>query len=66
MKLSKVQIRTLNKLNAYEWQSAYKINESLATLQALVHKGLVESKHTLGAFSFPRTGILFRIKINIL
>jgi len=66
MKLSKVQIRALNKLDAHEWWSAYEINESLATLQALKHKGLVESKHTLGAFSFPRIGILFRIKTNIL
>lgn len=58
-KLSDTQQRTLRKLDS-SWKCAYELGESLGTLNALVRKGLVESKGDLGALFFPRTSIDFR------
>jgi sulfur relay (sulfurtransferase) DsrF/TusC family protein len=61
VKTTTAQHRAYHKLNS-TWQSAYDIQESLATLRALVRRGLAESKANLGAVAFPRNSIYFRIK----
>lgn len=61
MTLSKTQQRALNKLSD-KWQSAYSLQESMATLRSLVRKGLVEStgSNNFGALFSPPTEICFR------
>ena len=59
-KLSKAQEAALEKLSETEWKSAYDVDCSLATLNALVTKGYARSKHTVGSMAFPRNSILFK------
>jgi len=62
-KLSKAQIRTLEKLSYNEWKTAYEIKESLATLFALEQKGLIERKKgEMVWFGWERTGMSWRKK----
>jgi hypothetical protein len=59
-RLSKAQERALAKL-AQEWQSAYDLQESITTLDALVGKGFAARKvNTLGSMFSPRTSCLYR------
>jgi len=60
MKLTERQREAYDKLSETEWKSAYELKTSLATLGALVSKGLAKSKHGAGSFSSPQTGILYR------
>jgi len=62
MRLSPTQGETLDKLSVTEWRSAHKIRASMATLDALVRKGLVERRgwEKLGADFAPRTTIEYR------
>ena len=66
-KLSPTQERTLRKLKkAKGWVSAYGMQESLATLNALWGKGLIKrgylQKGGLGSFSSPQTDIVWKAK----
>jgi len=62
-KLSKVQQRTLDKMEKGKWYSAYGLQASLATLEALLNKGIiVRSKMRPGDMFFPRVNIKFRKK----
>jgi hypothetical protein len=58
--LSEVQQEALGKLSLGKWISSYELKVGLGTLQALVAKGLVESRNDLGAMSSPFTCIRFR------
>jgi hypothetical protein len=60
-KLSPTQERAMAKLTQ-EWQSAYELRESLATLGSLVRKGLAEVKHGYGSMFLPRAEIKYRRK----
>ena len=60
MKLTPTQQIVLDKLSTTEWKCAYDIKCSLGTLNALINKKLVKSRHGAGAFSSPRTGIEFK------
>ena len=62
MILSKVQERTLSKMELHKWYSAYGLQCSLSTLNALIRKDKVVSRHNLGHLFSPRTEILFRRK----
>lgn len=62
MKLSKAQIRALEKFKDGKPHSAYDVQESLSTLYSLKNKGLLlRSKDSSYGFS-PSTGIKFLIK----
>jgi len=65
VKLSPSQLNAMGKLHKVAFFSAYELKISRNTLEALVKKGLAESKHEAGAFSFPRTGILYRLSSNV-
>lgn len=58
---SPAQQRAINKLKDMEWKSAYDIQESRNTLDALVSKGVLESRGGLGSMAFPRNNILYRL-----
>jgi len=62
MKLNKVQERTYKKLETKKYLTAYDLQETIATLRALVSKGLAESKSEVGCLWSPRTSIGFRRK----
>ena len=62
MKLTPSQQKALDKLHDGKWHSAYELQVSLNTLQALVNKNMAESRHELGSYYSPRTDIRFRIK----
>ena len=59
--LSQAQSRALAKL-ADAWQDAYTLQETLPTLDRLVHLGLAEKRGAsdLGALFSPRTAIHYR------
>ena len=58
MKLSKVQQETLDKMDIGQDYTAYDLQCSMATLQALRKKKLVTITYeNNGAFTFPRTNI---------
>jgi len=62
MRLSKTQERALVKLLDYpNGESAYGLDESLSTLQALAKKGLLKKVAGLGSMWSPRTNIEFRL-----
>jgi hypothetical protein len=63
MKLTKTQEIVLNKLND-EWQNAYNLQCSLATLNKLVKLGLVEIKEEVGSLMLPRNCKFFRKKLQ--
>ena len=58
--LTNPQKEALKKLSTTIWRSSYELKIGLGTLQALVNKGIVESKNKLGYFSMPFTCIEFR------
>jgi hypothetical protein len=66
-KLSRAQLRTLDKLrekykdDARKSHSAYELGESLSTLNALRSKGLiVRTDNGIGSSFYPRSCITFR------
>jgi hypothetical protein len=63
MALTKIQSRALAKLHRRGgWESAYGLQESLGTLDALYRKGLVHKKMGLGSMAFPRSSIMYKEK----
>jgi len=62
MKLSIAQKRALEKLSETTWKSAYELQESMATLNALYNKGLVKRRNegVVGSFWTPSTTIEYR------
>ena len=64
MKLSKAQIKVLEKMESGKWYSAYNLGCSIATLRALKAKRLLEERggDNHGAIWFARTIIEFRKK----
>jgi len=58
-KLSRVQEKVLFRLS-YEWQSAYDLCTSLATMDALVHKGYAMKQFRLGSCFSSRTSIFYK------
>lgn len=54
------QLEALKVLRLGVWQSAYELQVSIATLNALERKGFVENMRTSGAMFSPRTNILWR------
>ena len=60
MKLSKAQERALAKATR-EWKSAYELQESISTLNALVSKGMLQKRRTdLGSMYAPRNANEYR------
>ena len=65
LELSKSQERALIKLvNSGQWESAYSLQESLTTLDSLVHKKLAKRNIGLGAGFSPRTSISFKALVK--
>ena len=62
MKLSKAQSKVIDKMTDGEWTTAYDLQCSVATLNALFDKGIVETKRISGSYYFPRTNIEYRLK----
>ncbi len=63
MILSYTQNRAFNKLfDSRKWLSAYELQESRGTLDALVRKGLLITRHGLGCIFDPRVGIKYKVK----
>ena len=62
MKLTQNQIIAYTELPRVMWSSAYELGLSRSTLDALVRKGLAESKGagSPGSVFSPRTTILYR------
>lgn len=60
MKLTLTQLSAHLKLSPMFWKTAYDLQVSLATLNALVRKGWAESKVTNGYMFSPRTCIYYR------
>ena len=63
-KLSPAQQKALNKMELGKWYSSYELQVSLATLGALLNKGMVESKSEIGYLYSPCTCILWSKKEN--
>lgn len=59
-KLSKTQIAVLEKMAPDQWYTAYDLNCSLTTLEALTNRKILEMKGGLGSMFSPRTEIRFR------
>lgn len=62
MRLSPTMIRALDKLTP-EYRSAYALDESRGTLDALERRGLAERVCTPGAAFFPRVHTKYRMKL---
>lgn len=60
--LTPSQEKALKKFESGKEYSAYDLQTSLATLNALVTKGYLSSKHGLGAMAFPASSIMFKLK----
>lgn len=60
MRLSRAQTRVLNQMEPNKWYSAYTLQCSVATLEAMRRKGFVRMKMRLGALFSPRVNILFQ------
>lgn len=58
--LTKVMCKALDKMRDGKWYSAYGLQISLNTMNALQSRGLVESKCGLGSVYCPATGIKFK------
>jgi hypothetical protein len=54
-KLSEIQKNVLTRMTLDQWYNAYELRCSLATLEALRRKGLVEEGLVAGSFFSPRT-----------
>ena len=59
-KLSPKQIETFRKMQWDKWYSAYDLQVSIATLNALCNMKVVQSKRYQGSYFFPRTNIFFK------
>lgn len=59
-KLTKKQFEILNKMTKGKKLSAYDLQCSISTLNALSHKGYVLRTSGLGSMYCPRTGIKFQ------
>lgn len=59
-RLSKAQCRALDKLDVEEWKSAYELNESISTLDALVRRNFAEKKTEPGYMFSRRVHTLYR------
>jgi hypothetical protein len=59
-KLTKIQTEILDKMPKGKELSAYDLQCSLATLNALYHKGYVSRTSRSGSMFCPRTGITFQ------
>lgn len=57
--LTSAQMAVLNKMEVGIGYSAYSLQCSLSTLNALVRRNLVSSHYGLGSMAFPRTSIKF-------
>lgn len=56
------QKEVLKKIKRGVWYSAYNLQVSIATLRALVKKGILESKSGLGSLFDPRSNVMFRLR----
>ena len=54
--------KALAKMEPGKWHSAYGLQETLGTMQALERRGLVDVRHTIGSMFSPQTNILWRIR----
>jgi hypothetical protein len=63
MKLTQNQIIVMTELSRVSWTTAYEIQMSRNTLEALVRKGLVEKRGAgfVGSIFTPRTTIQYRV-----
>ena len=63
IKLTPIQSRVLYRFPKDKWKSAYDMQVSMATLNALVEKGFLERRGvgTLGAHYSPRTTVEYRV-----
>ena len=59
--LTKTQQRVLFHMKKGEWHSAYSLQTSIATLNALCNKGYLERKRGVGSIFSPRNEIQFRV-----
>jgi len=59
--LTAKQTDILVKLAARGSESAYGLQTSLGTLSALKKRGLLNSRHGQGSFTFPRNGIMWSL-----
>ena len=59
--LSKTQQRAVKKMEQGKWWSAYGLQESLSTLNALHRKGVIERRAERGSGFMPRICIKFRL-----
>lgn len=63
IKLTPIQSQVLYRFPKDKWKSAYDLQVSMATLNALVEKGFLERRGvgTLGAHYSPRTTVEYRV-----
>jgi len=57
-----IQFQIIRRMASCQWFTPYKLQCSIATLNALVRKGIVERKNEIGCSFFPRTNTNFRLK----
>ncbi len=65
VKLSETQQRALRKLKKHGgWECSYRLRESMATLNALVSKGVVKARGrgNVGAMFSPQTMVEYKVK----
>lgn len=61
MKLTPKQEEALKKLTN-EWQSAYSLQISMGTLNALVRRGLAQISYERGHMFFPQNHTMYKLK----
>ncbi len=61
--LTVAQRRAHSKLSPTAWRSAYTLQELLATLNALVRRGLAKRQNADSQFTWPRIGIKYRLAV---
>lgn len=61
MKLTENMQKALKVLSRTEWRSAYDVQMSRGTLEALTERKLAEGRYGLGSIAFARTHIKYRL-----
>lgn len=59
--LSQNQIKAFDKMAEGGWHCAYSLQTSMATLNALVNRGLIIRRTPVGSLFFPRTEVMYHI-----
>jgi len=60
-KITPTQFKVVSRMKSCKWLSAYQLKCSMATLNSLATKGIVEKNTPLGSMFCPQTNIQYRL-----